>query len=173
MVDKKSLRKTYLKKRNAYVFKNEDSLIIRSKLREVLKPYNKIALYYPIKGEVDIWPLVLELSTSKEVYLPVTLDKLYFKRFMASGEIVLGKMGIMEPTGQMVSDINKIEAIVIPAIAINTKKYRLGYGKGLYDRAIETYSGVKIGIIYSFQLTDIDFHEDHDMIFDLIITNER
>lgn len=176
MITKASLRQKYLLMRKNYPNKQSDSEIICDKLRDALKPFTKIALYYPIRGEVNIWPLVIELSGQKEVYLPIVSEELRFKRFTKEEDLVIGKMGIKEPQGQSLSSIHQLEAVVIPSIAINKNGFRLGFGKGFYDKALREYQGQKIGVIYSFQYLDVDFKEEHDMMFNLVITekdNER
>lgn len=162
--------------RKDYPNKDTNSQIICDILKKILEPFSQVALYYPIRGEVNIWPLVLELSTSKKVYLPVTKEELKFKRFTKEEDLVIGKFGIKEPLGLALSDLNQLEAIVIPSIAISKNGYRLGYGKGLYDRALKDYHGQKIGVIYSFQYLNFAFEEEHDLFFNFVITengNER
>ena len=61
----------------------------------------------------------------------------------------INKFGINEPIeGKIVSEA--IDLLIVPALAINQNKYRIGYGKGYYDEFIKTFNPkYTIGIIYN------------------------
>jgi len=59
---------------------------------------------------------------------------------------------------------------VVPGLAFNKSNFRLGYGGGYYDRFLEEYSGVKIGLCYKELITDIPT-ESHDKCVDKVITD--
>ena len=77
------------------------------------------------------------------------------------------------PISKETIEINDLDLIVIPGLAYNKKGYRLGRGKGYYDRALEKFSGLKIGLIYDDLLLDDEFQEDHDLKVDILITEKR
>ena len=54
----------------------------------------------------------------------------------------------------------------------NDDYYRIGYGKGYYDRFLSQSTGIKIGLAYSIQYTDIKFQDDNDIAFDILITEK-
>ena len=47
----------------------------------------------------------------------------------------------------------------MPLLAVNPRGYRLGYGGGYYDRYLKDARTLKVGLGYSFQLTE-EFEED-------------
>ena len=47
-----------------------------------------------------------------------------------------GAFNINEPIGVPVRDFSVLDMIFIPALAIDTRGFRLGYGKGCYDKFI-------------------------------------
>ena len=60
-----------------------------------------------------------------------------------------GAFGILEPRHDLpLMDLEKIDLILIPAVACDRQGYRLGYGGGFYDRWLPNSTGVKAGIIF-------------------------
>lgn len=72
------------------------------------------------------------------------------------GEMKEGAFGIKEPVGQAYT--KKIDITVVPLLAVNQKGFRVGYGKGFYDRYLKTHETKSVGLGYSFQLEE--FEED-------------
>ena len=65
----------------------------------------------------------------------------------------LNKFGILEPIKAGIS-IPKV--VLVPLLAFDNNKYRLGYGKGFYDRYLNKLKKKKrnvisIGVAFSFQ----------------------
>ncbi len=87
--------------------------------------------------------------------------------------------GLLEPSSTAndcdeVSDINHLKGCFIPALAFDKKGFRLGRGKGYYDRALENFIGIKVGVIYSIQLLNEDLpSEGHDICVDYILTEQQ
>jgi 5-formyltetrahydrofolate cyclo-ligase len=77
----------------------------------------------------------------------------------------------MEPKDGKI--LNDIDLIIVPLLAYNQNKHRIGYGKGYYDRFINKYNPKhKIGVSFDFQY--IDFIEDiNDEPLDDIITDKE
>ncbi len=54
-------------------------------------------------------------------------------------------------TRQLIADCNRVQKnslMLVPAMMIDRFGYRLGYGKGYYDRYIAGYNGVTAGLCY-------------------------
>jgi 5-formyltetrahydrofolate cyclo-ligase len=67
----------------------------------------------------------------------------------------ISKSGLIsEPIGQPISDINLIEVMLIPALAIDLDGYRLGQGRGFYDRALTAFKGETIGIVFAHEIME-------------------
>ena len=57
---------------------------------------------------------------------------------------------------------------VIPLLAVNGRGFRIGYGKGFYDRYLKDKRTKKVGLGYSFQIES--FEEDKwDIPLDLFL----
>ena len=67
-----------------------------------------------------------------------------------------GAFGIEEPEGQ--AYFGDTDITVIPLLGINSRLFRIGYGKGFYDRYLRDRHTVKVGLGYSFQRAE--FKED-------------
>ena len=61
---------------------------------------------------------------------------------------------------------------MVPAIAFDVKKGRIGYGGGFYDRTLVKSRAFKIGVAFSFQIFQTLPLEAHDQKVDLIITEK-
>lgn len=132
-----------------------------------LDGFNKIGIYYPLKYEIDILDLIYLLN--KEFYLPKTIgDDLYFIKLENINDLRKGQFGILEPVGDPVN-LNELEAIIIPCLAISKDNKRLGYGKGYYDRALQNYNGLKIGVCLK-ELVGLPIEMEHyDLKLDIIL----
>ena len=75
-----------------------------------------------------------------------------------------GMFNTKEPIGKIV-DRNTIDCFIIPCVAITTDNKRIGYGKGYYDRYLQGYRGLKIGICYD-NMKNVDVKAD---LFDVIV----
>ena len=86
-----------------------------------------------------------------------------------------GAFGILEPdkTSPIV-DVHDMSGLLIPALAFNKNGHRLGKGKGYYDRTLEHFTGMKVGVCFDFQISEADFpFEEHDVRMDVLITDSQ
>lgn len=126
-----------------------------------------IGIYYPILNEIDLLPLV-NLFPNTSFYLPITRDVLEFVRYQKTTQLIPGPFHTVEPVGACIP-LSKLDAIFIPCLAIHKNKKRLGYGKGFYDRTLQNYKGMKIGVCYDC-LCNQEFDTDEfDLMLDWII----
>lgn len=135
--------------------------------------------YYPLEEEVDVRPLIEEaLSLGKRVALPRCHDgnlmDFYFIKSLS--DVESGAYGIMEPRedceryGQ---DGTKPAIMLIPALAYDKFGYRLGYGRGYYDRYVNRFGGVKAGLCYrAFFKTAPLPRGRYDMAVDYVVTEK-
>ena len=110
----------------------------------ILNNFKKVGIYYPIGNEIDIMPLI-NYYKNIEFYLPKTEDEISFIKY--DGLLVDGPFKTKEPVGEIIKR-DSIECFIIPCVAISKDLKRLGYGKGYYDRYLNDYKGLKIGICY-------------------------
>ncbi|CAN2173756.1 COG0212 5-formyltetrahydrofolate cyclo-ligase [Candidatus Nanopelagicaceae bacterium] len=63
---------------------------------------------------------------------------------------------ILEPSGSVFTNLEKIEIVVVPALRIDRSGYRLGQGGGYYDRALPQLSAWSIGLIHPDEISSED-----------------
>ena len=149
--------------------KNENTMLESEKTikaiveSNILDAYDNIGIYYPIKNEINILKL-LDIYPNKKFYLPITSDEINFVRYEKDDILKDGLFNTKEPIGKIV-DINTIDCFIIPCVAITTDNKRIGYGKGYYDRYLQGYRGLKIGICYD-NMKNVDVKAD---LFDVIV----
>ena len=92
-------------------------------------------------------------------------------------DVIPGTLGILEPNRDKVKSINpkEIDVVIVPGVAFDLNKNRLGFGAGLYDKFLSSVNDgcTKIGIAFEFQIYDTIPVEEHDISLDFIITEER
>ena len=89
--------------------------------------------------------------------------------YKESEEIQFNKWGIAEPIGTEKVEPHSIDLVIVPLIGFDLKGYRIGYGKGFYDKYFENYPKhrPRIGVCYFEPLSNIeDTHE-----FDVPLTH--
>ena len=65
------------------------------------------------------------------------------------------------------------DIILVPGLGFNKKLERIGRGKGYFDRFLEKFEGISIGIFYECQLCDELFVEATDQKLNYIVTEKN
>lgn len=65
------------------------------------------------------------------------------------------------------------DVLIVPGLGFTKTCERLGRGKGYYDRYLETFEGLSIGVGFSFQEVDQVFGEEHDQNLDYLVTDKK
>ena len=84
-----------------------------------------------------------------------------------------GAYGILEPKTVRKADENNIDVILVPGLAFDRNGGRMGFGKGYYDRLLESSKAVKIGLCYDFQILEKIPTESHDVPMNFVITEKE
>ena len=164
---KQELRKTLLTKRRQVVNNNEG---IVNNLIPLISQYKKILLYYPIFNEPNILSL-MEMYNNKTYYLPYTYpDYIEIRKVESMDDLEIDLYNV--PTSKIKTN-DEIEVAIVPAVAMNHKKYRLGYGKGYYDRFLKNKNILKIAVVSSEFVIDEEYQDEWDVCFDFIVTEKE
>ena len=145
---------------------------LRSKLLKTKEYVNakNVLIFYPLKNEVDLLPLVKDKT--KKFYLPkIDGDNLLCCPYCDGDEVCLSCFKTFEPLTQP-CEKKLIDTVIVPALACDKEKYRLGYGGGFYDRFLRDYSGSVIVCIPQKLIVKTVFPEEHDKKADIIITEK-
>ena len=175
MDSKKAIRKIYSLKRKKKYFQINYTFF-KPLINMIKKKNNKkdknISLYYPSNFEVNILKILdIDFFKKFNFSLPVLKKKqeMHFFKWKKNDILLMNKYGIPEPFSS-IKVIPKI--ILVPLLAFDKNKNRVGYGKGYYDRFLNKYlkksnKPVTVGIAFSFQkhhklpVTKKDFKLDY------------
>lgn len=136
------------------------------------KAAKTVLLYNPMKDELDISGLVqAAFSQGKQVLLPVVKGNDMFVRIVDEySTYTKGSYGIWEPLGEDFIFYDRINLILVPGLAFDSKNYRLGHGKGYYDRFMVCCTNAyKLGVCFPFQYFDYIPTEAHDLQLDEVL----
>lgn len=139
----------------------------------------EILCFYPLADEVDLRDLYQRLIQEGYIlYFPKTYgENMHFFRVKSLDNFERGGFGVMVPkdcSGELMYDDSDKALAIVPGLAFDSKKNRLGFGKGFYDRFFNEYKDnyiVKCGVCFSFQVTDEIEVKPHDVPMDLVITD--
>ena len=137
---------------------------VENKLSELslYKKAKMIMVYYPLRGEVDILSTIRRDLGSKRFCFPVMNLKAknlrIFEIASLDQDFVLGSRGVMQPDTKRTKEVNikEIDMVIVPGLAFDKEKNRLGRGAGYYDRFLQniTTSTKKIAIAFEFQILE-------------------
>lgn len=178
---KKLLRKEMLCRRKEidHLEKTANDAAITKKLLDFDKVRNAgVVLPYVATGyEVDTSGFISEcIRLGKIVAVPRCKDErnMEFCVMTSFSDLEKGMYGIYEPKEYCtVLDAQSIadSVLIVPGLCFNNAGFRLGYGKGYYDRFISRYKGYSIGICYNDFLTDDIPTNEYDRPVDTVITD--
>lgn len=139
-----------------------------------------VALFYPMerRHEVDLRDLDLSLRMRRKRVAYPTIDpetRVMTFRFT-------GKLAEVEERGMMFSEpphdaeeATALDVIVVPALQVDPRGHRIGYGAGFYDRTLPRYlPGARTVIVaFDFQLIPEVPVTEGDVACDVIVTDRR
>ncbi len=144
---RESLSETDWKEKSQKICKNLQNY-------SLFKQAKTILAYFPIRQEPDLTSL---FSTNHNWGFPRCEKKsLIWHSWQPQEPLITGKYGILEPLPNApILTPEKVDLILIPAVACDYNGYRLGYGGGFYDRLLNSpqwQSIPTVGIIFEFAL---------------------
>ena len=160
-MDKKSLiRKKYLNKRKKHYFsinKNFFNPLIKIIKQKFKNKKIDVSIYYPSFFEVNVLKFQ-DISFFKNLNFSLPIieknNSMNFYKWQKNDILTINKFGVPEP----IKSKKKIPSIIlVPLIAYDKSKNRIGYGKGYYDRYLNKYLRLNkkkiltVGVAFSFQ----------------------
>lgn len=126
-------------------------------------------IFQPMEQEPDLRATIGSCEHLQWVYPRMQNNSLRFYR--AQG-FVQGPFGVYEPDADAIEvPLEQISGILLPGLGFGKSGERLGKGKGFYDRALADYSGRKVGVCFSCQLTQEKMPtEEHDVKVQVVIS---
>ena len=178
--EKSKMRVLLIEKRNQIRDVLKKKNLLNEKLLDFLKEKENqsIAGYYAIKNELDITDsLKFLINNNFEISLPQIIKKnhsLVFKVWKKNTKLLKENFNIYVPQSKKESNP---DLIIVPMVAFDKSKNRLGYGGGYYDRTIGKFKQNKaiftIGIAFDEQETDSIPTDRYDQNLNMIVTPSR
>lgn len=116
-----------------------------------------ILMYAPTDEEIDIMPVAEDaLSRGKKVAFPKCDPETHTMKYhiiSSLDDLKKDHYGIREPSVELpvfdIADFSGTAVCFVPGLVYDSHGYRLGYGKGFYDRYLFGFKGNIIGVVYS------------------------
>lgn len=177
---KSEIRKQALKERLSY--RDDEYQKLNKKLLEQFQALDfsdikTIHIFLPIveKKEPDTF-LLIEWLAENHAQIKIIVPKADFETALMTNHEYLGVndlqknlYNILEPQKGSIHN-GEVDMVLIPLLAFDKMGYRVGYGKGFYDRFLENINAQKIGLSLSPAIDSIDDVNEHDIKLDFCIT---
>lgn len=139
-----------------------------------------VLTYVSVSSEVSTRMFIeCALRDGKTVAVPRCLPghRLEFVAITSLDQLIAAPFGLLEPPKELPALAEKqmdASICIVPALLVDTKGYRLGYGAGFYDRFLSTYPGKKICLAYQQNLSvDLLPRTPFDVAVDIVITESE
>jgi 5-formyltetrahydrofolate cyclo-ligase len=156
-----------------------DGLLATLRRERPIKTPAVVSGFWPIKEEIDIRPLLVELSNDDcQLALPVVQGKglpLIFRAWRPGDPLEAGVFGTLQPSAKR--EVMEPDALIVPLLACDEEGWRLGYGGGFYDRTLAGLRAKKtitaVGVGFNDQLVPQVPHGPSDQRLDWLLTDKR
>lgn len=118
--------------------------------------------------EVNTWPIIQTLwDQKKKVVVPISdFTNFQMTNFFLTPrtKLVENQYGIPEPQDADIAHSSKLQVVVVPLLAFDREGYRVGYGKGFYDKFLNCvdHHVVRIGLSFFEAVECIENVEEWD-----------
>lgn len=135
-----------------------------------------LLVYVSTPIEVDTRQLIqAALKDGKRVGVPRCVPdtrQMEFYEITSMQELSPGTFGVLEPQPDPAHLLPRDPGglCIVPALCYDESGYRLGYGKGYYDRFLAGYSGITLGICYADCVRGSLIHGRFDRPVQLLVT---
>ena len=138
-----------------------------------------IALFWPIvaRNEVDLRPLdaALRERGARLAYPSIDEERVMTFRWVESTSVLREcGLGFEEPPPDA-PEAERLDAVLVPALQIDPRGHRIGYGAGFYDRTLGRYCppARAVGVAFDFQLVPEIPITEGDVAVDFVVTDVR
>ena len=141
----------------------------------------KILAYASFGDEADTLAFCKKaLSDGRELYLPKSYPGGLMRFFAVHRfeELTKGAFGFLDPEEnaekEYVPSEQKADLCIVPGVCFDVYGYRIGYGKGYYDRFLTKFTGVTAGLAYDacFCRDALPYEKRYDKAVDFIVTEK-
>jgi 5-formyltetrahydrofolate cyclo-ligase len=180
---KEELRTLYKNKRQL-ISSSEIESLSQQIFKNITTNFNlidkKISLFLPIakQNEVNTFILLEQLNKKNTI----AISKSNFKSFElchfiyeSKKQLQPNQFGIPEPIfGNAILE-KDLDIVFVPLLAFNEQGFRVGYGKGFYDRFLKKCSPkcIFIGLTFFEEIEDFDDINEHDIQLNYCVTPSK
>lgn len=135
--------------------------------------------YVSTEIEVDTFQILRRaLEDGKTVAVPRCVDgtrEMDFYILTDLKQLSVGAFGVLEPNSAQCEKLTDLSdgLCVVPALCYDLNGFRLGYGKGYYDRFLSRFAGNTVGLVYENCLCGSLPHGKFDRRIEKIVTENR
>ncbi len=179
MESKRDIRKRVLDKRNFITREEWEENSHRIFKKVVAHPFfldaDSIYCYLDYRNEVGTKEMIeYAWMMGKKVAVPrISGDRMTFHYIESFEDTSLGYGGIMEPK-EIKSAEEKSVLVILPGVAFDRAKHRIGYGKGFYDRYLAANPSYHtLALAFELQMTEHIPADEYDICPEQIITEEH
>ena len=152
---------------------SDDKKIIDNAMN-LIEKYNPrvVGIYIARSNEVDLLPMMLKCHNIICAMPKIAEDdQIFFVNYYPGGQLEPNEKypNYFEPKSD---NIIVPDLIFVPGVAFDMRGYRLGLGKGHYDKYLEHHKAIKIGVCRSENLIARLPKERHDVCMDYVITED-
>jgi 5-formyltetrahydrofolate cyclo-ligase len=180
---KSTVRKEFLQRRMDILeeeLQQQTALIAFHFRQLVLPPVKYLLSYYPVgtRREFDV-SVCEELLKERNPLMRVTWPRIHVDMLdMEAGLVekdglyIKNRFSILEPISGAVVPVELLDVIFVPLVAFDKRGFRVGYGKGYYDKYLSRCrpDTVKVGFSYFEAIEFIEDIEEFDIPLSCCIT---
>lgn len=153
--------------RSEEIFRRVEALLEFRNARTVLA-------YMSLPGEAETPAAIRRWAESRRIAIPRVEGVNLRLCLYEDDKLTIGYRGILEPSPDAaIISAAEVDLAIIPGVAFERRCdgiVRLGHGKGFYDRLLPQLSCKKIGVGFSFRLTEGIPSDPWDVLLDDLIT---
>lgn len=178
---KNELRRKYRELRKSIDNKNQKDFDICLNFlnSDLYKNSKQILCFSSLDGEISTDLIISQtLKDGKALALPACTDgcgNMRFYKVKSIDELISGYFGIKEPDTEkcpLICDFSS-SVCVVPAFCFDKSGFRLGYGKGYYDKFLKKFTSASVGLCYNDFIEEKLPADEYDVPVDYIITQNN
>lgn len=171
--------KTLRREMDPQVKAEKDAAILKRLLElPEYKAATLVLTYVSTAIEVDTLELIRRaLAEGKRVAVPYCIPgkiDMLFCEIFSLDDLTPGSFGVLEPDPEKQPVLREFSdsVCILPGLGFDLEGYRLGYGKGYYDRFLSKYPGTNLGVCYNVCLKPLLPHGRYDRMVDVLVTEK-
>ena len=159
--------------------KQQFDLILQEKFLQTEEYKNAKVLLAFVSKDIEInTELIIKqaLSDGKTLALPKCKEENLMVFYIVDdlSQLMEGYYGLLEPNPEKCKMLSETENTVclVPGLAFDREGYRIGFGKGYYDRFLLDYKGITVGMCYTKCVEEALPKGYYDRPIDILITEK-